>query len=227
MDPPEELIALRRRVIRRCVYALNSLALRHDRVPRDGAFDAAVANALATIIADWRDGQEFDSKGRVRSPLELLKMVTNSSSRRPQETQLMAQFKTLQDGVESAQQFRHGRADDEWDALGTHHVEALIALDTHPSLRVLNIVDGLNFADAAFELYRHESNKLLPSNPKDRSIAIEPTDCLECGRMTLIVDSFHWSGIGVGKGFCIACGFEQTEQVADDEFFRWWMEHND
>ena len=42
---------VRRCVLRRCVYARNTLAMRDDRVPRDGAFDSAAANALAAIVA--------------------------------------------------------------------------------------------------------------------------------------------------------------------------------
>ena len=219
----DEFTELRRRVMRRCVYALNALALRDDWVPRDGAFDAAAANALAAIVAYKASGCEYKGGGGwVESPTALLALV-----RREPEIKTDAiddsELQTLKEGIEKAKSIRHGRADEEWDVLDKSHVDALISLDQHPALQVLEIVDGLDFAQAAFELYRQEAKERMPhpSDPKERSMVLEPSDCDSCGRMTLITEGFDAFGIGPGEGICIACGEERLYDDTVRDYLAW------
>jgi hypothetical protein len=46
----------------------------------------------------------------------------------------------LGDGLDVTQPFRHGRVDDEFAVLRPVHIQALIALDQHPALRLLDEV---------------------------------------------------------------------------------------
>lgn len=223
MASTDEFTELRRRVMRRCVYALNALALRDDRVPRDGAFDAAAANALAAIVAFKASGREYKGGGSwVQSPAALLALV-----RREPEIKTDAiddsELQTLQEGIEKAKLIRHGRADEEWDVLDRRHVDALISLDQHPALEVLGIVDGLDFAQAAYELYRQEAEGRIPrsSRPKERSMVIDPFYCEYCGRMTLIAEGFDAFGIGPGEGTCIACGEERRYEDSVGDYLAW------
>ena len=223
MASTDEFTELRRRVMRRCVYALNALALRDDRVPRDGAFDAAAANALAAIVAYKATGREYTSGGsRVESPTALLAIVT----REPEiKTDAIddSELRTLKEGIEKAKSIRHGRADEEWDVLDKRHLGALNSLDQHPALQVLGIVDGLDFTQAVVELYRQETEERMPHpfDPVARSMVPEPSECDQCGRMTLITEEFDAFGIGPGEGICIACGEERTYDDTVRDYLAW------
>jgi len=198
--------------MRRCVYALNALALRDDRVPRDGAFDAAAANALAAIVAYKAGGCEYKDGDRwVKSPTALLALVRGEPEIKTDAID-DSELQTLKEGIEKANSIRHGRADEEWDVLDKSHVDVLISLDQHPALQVLGIVDGLDFTQAVVELYRQEAEMRMPHafSPKERSMLLEPSDCDYCGRMTLITEGFDAFGIGPGEGICIACGEERS-----------------
>ena len=218
-----EFTELRRRVMRRCVYARNSLALRDDRVPRDGAFDAAAANALAAIVAYGASGHEYTSDGgRVKSPTALLAIVAQDPEIKTDAID-DSELQTLKEGIEKAQPIRHGRADEEWDVLGKRHVEALISLDQHPALHVLETVDGLDCEQAEAELYGHEAEerRRLLSDPRGHSMVPEPSDCHYCGRMTLVAEEFDVFGFGPGEGTCIACGEERTYDDTVGEYVAW------
>ena len=217
----DEFTELRRRVMRRCVYALNALALRDDRVPRDGAFDAAAANALAAIVAYIASGREYTSGGGwVQSPAALLAIARREPEIKV-DTLSNSDLQTLEEGIEKAKLIRHGRADEEWDVLDERHVDALISLDQHPALQVLEIVDGLDFAQAVVELYRTETEELIPFSPKERSMVPEPSECDHCGRMTLIIEGSDVFGFGPGEGICIACGEDRTYDDTVRDYLDW------
>lgn len=216
----DEFTDLRRRVMRRCVYALNTLALRDDRLPRDGAFDAAAANALAAIVAYSSRGAEYrPNSDQVRSPLALVPIVARKKVRTKAVSK--AHVETLRAGIEQAQAVRHGRADEEWDLLRSQHVDSLIALDKHPALDVLDALDGKNFDDAITLLYWQEAEKHFPADPWDRLQVPEPDYCDECGRRTLISDEFDAWGINLGEGACIACGRKRTYGDTVFDHLRW------
>ena len=217
----DQFTELRRRVMRRCVYALNALALRDDRVPRDGAFDAAAANGLAAIVAYSAIGREYEgSHGRVKSPRALLAIVKRDDKIRMCALDT-SDLSVLEEALAKAQSLRHGRADEEWDVLDGRHVDALILLDRHPALQVLDLVDGMDFAQAAVELYRQEAEKFMPSRPEDRLGVPEPATCESCMRMTLIAGAFDVFGIHVGEGNCIACGEERTYEDTIRDYLDW------
>ena len=219
----DEFTELRRRVMRRCVYALNALALRDDRLPRDGAFDAAAANALAAIVAYGGSGREYTRDGgRVESPMKLLEVVGQDPEIKTDAID-DCELRTLKEGIEKAQSIRHGRADEEWDVLDKRHIDALISLDLHPALRVLETVDGKDFEQAAVELYGQEAEERMPHpfDPVARSCVPEPSECEHCGRMTLITEEFDVFGHGPGEGICIACGEERTYDDTVVDYVYW------
>ena len=212
---------VRRRVMRRCVYSLNTLAMRDDRVPRDGAFDSAVANALAAIVADKESGREYEnSEGRVKAPLVLLSILetdVNISSGALSSPNL----KSLREGIEKAQRFRHGRAEDDWDVLREEHIKALIELDQHPALQVLELVDGMNLEDAATTVFAEEARSVLPYGYEESFLVSDPAFCDCCGRMTLIAEDSDVFGWGIGEGICIACGEERTYDDTVIDYVTW------
>lgn len=221
VPPADEFIELRRRVMRRCVYALNALALRDDRVPRDGAFDAAAANALAAIVAYSASGREFENPGgRVKSPTALLKIVRGKSKIKTNALD-SSELRILEKGINKAKSIRHGGADEEWDVLGQQHVDALLSLDNHPALGVLDLVEDMDFAQVAVKLYGLEAEDRMPSRPDERSAMPEPSMCDECGRMTLISDGFDVFGVNEGEGVCIACGAERTYDDTVRDYLTW------
>ena len=207
--------------MRRCVYALNALALRDDRVPRDGAFDAAAANGLAAIVAYSTRGNEYErSDGRVKPPTALLAIVGRDAEFGTGALDT-SDLSVLEEGIRKAQMFRHGRADEEWDVLDRKHVDALMSLDQHPALQVLELVDGMDFAQAAVELYRQEAEEFMPSRPEDRLGVPEPATCDFCMRITLISEGFDAFGIHAGEGICIACGKARTYEDTVRDFLDW------
>ena len=223
MSSTDEFTELRRRVMRRCVYALNALALRDDRVPRDGAFDAAAANALAAIVAYKASGREYKSvDGWVESPTALMAIIKKDPKIKTDAID-DSELRTLEEGIDKAKPIRHGRADEEWDVLAKRHVEALMSLDQHPALQVLGIVDGMDFEQAVVEFYGQEAEERMPHrfDPMARSCVPEPSDCEYCGRMTLITEEFDVFGVGPGEGTCIACGEERTYEDTVVDYVAW------
>lgn len=221
MSSFDDFREVRRRVMRRCVYALNTLAMRDDRLPRDGAFDAAAANGLAAIVAHGGNGREYVAKGgAVKAPLALLAIVRNGAEVRTAALS-SADLRVLKNGIKKAQKFRHGRAEEDWDVLREAHINALIALDQHPALQVLELVDGMDIEDAASEVFAQEAMALLPSDLKDRDMVPDPVECDACWRKTLIAEGFDAFGIHVGEGVCIACGTERTYEDTVRDYLSW------
>ncbi len=226
----DNFVALRRRVMRRCVFALNALALRDDRLPRDGAFDAAVANGLAAIVASESSGDELENKRtqgkraensrRVKSPLQLVETISQKQANWTSPIRAVV-LASLKEGIEKAQPVRHGKADEEWDVLDEKHVEALVALDEHPALQVLDDLDGKSFAEAVTVLYWLETDRHYPADPWERSQIPEPACCDDCGRQTLVSEGFDAFGIGPGEGVCVACGLERTYEDTVADRLRW------
>ncbi len=207
--------------MRRCVYALNTLAMRDDRLPRDGAFDAAAANGLAAIVAFEDGGREYEATGgTVKAPMALLAIIRNDANIRTAAVR-DPDLEVLKNGIKNAQKFRHGRAEEDWDVLRAEHINALVALDQHPALRVLELVGGMDFEDAVSEVFAQEAARLLPSAIKDREMVPEPVECDACWRMTLIADGVDAFGINVGEGICIACGTERTYEDTVRDYLSW------
>ena len=218
---------VRLRVMRRCVYALNTLAMRDDRVPRDGAFDSAAANALAAIVALGGNRREYEATGGiVKTPLVLLKIVRTDANIRTSALS-SPDLRLLKKGIKTAQKFRHGRAEDDWDVLREDHLNALIALDKHPALQVLELVDGMDLEEAATTVFAEEALGLLPYDHEGSFSVPDPATCDCCGRMTLVTEGFDMFGWGVGEGICIACGEERTYDDTVNEYVAWRLEESD
>lgn len=208
-------------MMRRCVYALNTLAMSDNRLPRDGAFDAAAANGLAAIVAFDDSGREYEATGgRVKAPLALLSIVRSDASVRTAALS-SPDLRVLKKGIKKAQEFRRGRAEEDWDVLREEHINALIALDQHPALQVLELVDGMDFEDAASEVFAEEAMNLLTSDIKDREMVPDPVECDACWRTTLIADGVDAFGMNAGEGICIACGTERTYEDTVRDHLSW------
>jgi Zn ribbon nucleic-acid-binding protein len=127
----------------------------------------------------------------------------------------------LKEGVLWSQPFRHGRADDEWARIRIDHVQALVKLDGHRSLRVRERLVDKTFEDAVVLCFEAEAESQLPWDPKERSMVPNPVECPQCWRDTLIAQEWDAWGIEVGEGVCIACGFERTyEDTVNDAMDR-------
>ena len=218
----DEFRQVRIGVLRRAVFGSNASALMDDRVPPEGLFDAAVANGLAAITAAEIPGQEFDSKGRVRSPLTLLEIVQTV----PQLAWINGDL--LSEGVELSQGFRHGRAEDEWTRVTSLHIASLVALDDHHALQVMERARAATFDVLVFDLYRDAAEEHLPFDPKERSAVPDPEECPDCGRETLVAEGWDSFGIGLAEGAtCIACGYERSHEDAASDAMDRAMERPD
>ncbi|MGH8545164.1 MAG: hypothetical protein ACREX3_16385, partial [Gammaproteobacteria bacterium] len=208
-------------VLRRATFAVNAHALLADRVSPEGPYDAAAANGLAVIVADISPGSEMQATkagDRVLAPLKLLDILSSSGAGAwlPKLS-----LSLLEEGILLCQEFRHGRADDEWTRVTRHHIEALVYLDNHPSLGVLQMTDGQSFEEAVVTLYQLAVAEHYPSDPKDGSLFPDVVECPSCWRHTLITQGWDVFGIEVGEGTCIACGYERTyEDTINDALHR-------
>jgi hypothetical protein len=201
------------------MFGLSASALLGDRVPAEGLYDAAVANGLAAIVAAELPGRELDANGKVLAPLGLLKALTEGTR---------IDIATLKEGVILSQAFRHGRAEDEWNRITGRHLAALVALDGHDALGVVGRANGRTFESFILELYDDETAEHFPSDPKDRSLLPEPTECPECNRNTVIGEGWDEFGVGLAAGaFCIACGYESTREDVISEAMDRAMERPD
>lgn len=198
------------------MYGLNTAALEDNRIPAEGPFDTAVSNGLAAVLAYESPGAEQDNNGRVLPPNALLNQVREWTNSGDQWT-LSIDVQLLKEGVDRSQLFRHGRADDEWTRVSQNHVAALVALDDHPALRILDSVRGKTLDEAVVIAYIDEVDEHLPFDPKDRSMVPEVGECPECWRQTLIAEGWDAWGVELGEEVCIACGYERTyeDTVAD------------
>jgi hypothetical protein len=130
---------LRRQVMRRLRYGLNVVALERDMVPPEGPFDVALTNGLVAIVASSHPGSERDANGRMFSARKLLDVL------KAKDTSL--DFAALYEALDITQPHRHARADDEFLMPVQRHLRALVALDEHPSLRVLELARSASRVD--------------------------------------------------------------------------------
>lgn len=206
----EELTEIRQRAIRRSRYGMNALAVFDPRVPPEGPFDAAVTNGLLVIVANEHPGEDFKKDDRARSATELLEVLE------PFETSGV-DIERLQEGIELTQGFRHGRAHEEWVTIGPQHVQAMMDLDTHPSLSVLEKTREVrNVDECLWATFLDEAEEHLPWDPKERYGTPEPDLCDNCHRPTFLADGWDMFGGNDAPGRCIACGYVRTEEVADE-----------
>lgn len=205
-----ELVEIRRRAIRRSRYGMNAVAMFDPKVPAEGPFDAALTNGLLVIVAEEAPGQDFDESGRARAASALLKIVRRCSIEVPA-------VELLREGLTLTQAFRHGRADEEWITIDGRHVQAVMNLDEHWALNVLDTArDALNVDDCLYRMFVEEAERQLPFDPKDRSDVPEPDFCDQCHRPTFLAAGWDMFGGTDSPGFCVACGYIRSEAEADE-----------
>lgn len=148
MDPHE----FRRQVMRRLRYGLNVVALERDLVSPEGPFDVALTNGLAAIVALDHPGAEKDQRGRMLSASALLGVLEDRGE--------ALDYPALREALDITQPLRHGRADDEYLMPVQQHLEALIDLDAHPALLVLEQARATSkVQDLVTELYAEAASE--------------------------------------------------------------------
>ncbi|WP_262705575.1 MULTISPECIES: hypothetical protein [Streptomyces] len=149
---------------------------------------------------------------------------------------------TLLDALDVTQPVRHAReegdeADEEPRLLERRHVEALLALDSHPSLWALDLEREDRYEDSAQkqdEREREQAGQTLRRigeeeadrravaavdlhtgpTPDDPS-ALELQECPVCGYEAFSSDSGDELGMQVGTGECLVCHYRRTPAIAN------------
>jgi hypothetical protein len=207
---------VRRQVLRRVRYATNLWALEADRIPPEGPFDAALTNGLLSIAAEEWPGADAHPKGDKMLPASELLAVIEGAGGLP-----MVEVPVLRDALDLTQPFRHGRADDEFTIIGPGHLAALAALDEHHALRFVGRARGRSLDECVVLAFTERAEEELPFDPKDRLDTPEPDYCDECNRLTFLRSGWDLFGGNNAGGFCIACGYELSE----DEAYERAVEH--
>ena len=206
MDPVE----FRRQVIRRLRYGLNVVALENDLVPPEGPFDVALTNGLAAIVSLEHPGAEKDRKGRMLAASQLLKVLEDRGE--------SLDFPALRQALDITQPLRHGRADDEYLLPIRSHLRALVDLDCHPALLVLDEARAARRVDDLIvQLYADAANEVTElgfMSPKERLDQPDLEECDECWRNTFLPDGRDEFGGTNSAGRCVACGYERDEDAA-------------
>ncbi|GIF98325.1 hypothetical protein [Catellatospora citrea] len=206
MDPAE----LRRQVMRRLRYGLNVVALERDLVPPEGPFDVALTNGLAAIVSLEDPGAEGDSRGRMLPASALLKVLEDRGE--------LLDFPALREALDITQPLRHGRADDEYLMPVQRHLQALIDLDRHRALLVLDQArSDSKVEDLVARLYADAANEVAGldlMSSKERLDQPDFEECDECWRNTFLPDWHDEFGGTNSTGRCVACGYERDDETA-------------
>jgi len=202
---------VRQQVLRRVRYATNTIALRDNRLPPEGPYDAGLTNALLSIVTYEWPGEEVTPKGKMKCARDLLDVLDRHDNPFP-----YIDTAVLREGLDLTQPARHGRSDDEFAVLRPNHVAALVALDDHPALYFLDAASTERDVGRLIWLaFVQRAEVELPFDPKDRSIdAGDPEDCDECCRPTFLPSG--WDTFGGIAGHCIACGYSRDYDAAYD-----------
>jgi hypothetical protein len=157
--------------------------------------------------------------------------------------------RTLEDGLDATQPARHASGH---GGLQHQHVDALLALDDHPSLRVTREEqanrewenaweeDGHSVARAVAFLERIRDDEAArravtvdnPNayHPKHNPDGHDLESCPVCGYETFCVDGLDIYG-RAGYGQCLPCTYMRSPRIADEEGFgehvAWLMDKDD
>ncbi|MFJ1757256.1 hypothetical protein [Kitasatospora sp. NPDC088134] len=128
------------------------LAADLDVPGQEATYDQALTNGLVAIVARQWPGQEQDGKGFVFPAAALLRTIADRAVAQPDGTHLVewtdaagrpgatrVDTAVLREGIGATQASRHGRAA---GALERRHVDALLALDSHPALGRIREVES-------------------------------------------------------------------------------------
>jgi hypothetical protein len=163
-------------VLRRVRYATNTVALRDNRLPPEAPYDAGLTNGLLVIVSASWPGDEITPKGRMKAARDLLDVIDGHGN--PFH---YLDSTILRQGLDLTQPARHGRSDDEFAVLTGEHVAALLALDEHPALRILNAAaTGRDIDALIWFAFAQRAEAELPFDPKDRLNMPDPEECDEC-----------------------------------------------
>lgn len=234
-----------------------------------GVFDQALTNGLAAIVAhEWPDQVAYND-GRVKSASALLKVIEERAAANPEQPGVRVlpdpdppapgrdggtpwpwadgeelppldtriDIETLRDALRATQPVRHASGT---GALERRHLDALLALDDHTSLRCLSSEhadrawqdteeeDAHSRARAAALLMRigdeeairraEEAAKLHDSwHPKYNPGGLNLQTCPVCGYETFSADHDDEHGMGVGVGQFLVCHYERSAEKAAQE----------
>ncbi len=196
--------------MRRLRYGLNVVALERNLVPPEGPFDVALTNGLAAIVSVEDPGAERNKEGRMLAARALLKVLEDAGG--------ALDFAALREAIDITQPLRHARADDEFLTPVRRHLQALIDIDHHPALLVLDQARATpNVDELVAELYTKaagEARGISGMPPKDRSDQPDFEECDECLRKTLFLFGFDEFGGTNSPGECVACGYERDAETA-------------
>ncbi|TQK49837.1 hypothetical protein FBY35_0111 [Streptomyces sp. SLBN-118] len=230
----------------------------------EGIFDQALTNGLAAIVAHEWPGEEKDKKGRVLYARQLLcvieKHVTPGADgdlvipdprgdRPPPQSPADSNFhwrqlpaldtridaRVLVDGLDVSQSARHARGT---GGLERQHIDALLALDDHKSLRTMSEQHADRAWENAREEDRHSATRAAAfleligddeaarraegvDNPNEYHPKHNPNGhdldtCPICGYRTFCVQGLDIRG-RVGFGQCLICTYIRSPDTADDE----------
>lgn len=221
-------------------------------VGAEGLFDTGLTNGLAAIVASEWPGEEANANGFTLSASGLLgvmecHLTPNTEgilvipdSRAGRRHNSVARdtridVPALRDGVAVTQQVRHARGTGD---LKRRHIDALLALDDHPSLRKLSEAHEdraweddmaedtrsqtqaarfLNLIGDEETARRAEAvdnpNEYHPRhNPDGQDLAF----CPVCEYQTFCVQGLDlWGRVGFGQ--CLVCTYTRSPRVADQE----------
>src|SRR3954451_23054189 len=112
----EDPLNVRRQVIRRVRYGLNTYALQNESLPPEGPIDVAITNGLLAIVAHDDPLRVYDADGRTYPATKLIEISVAFS--------LVEELHAgeLREALRVTQPIRHGRADDEWIAPSVGHI---------------------------------------------------------------------------------------------------------
>jgi hypothetical protein len=241
-------------------YARCAVVLDEDpEVPgAEALFDQALSNGLAAIVSTEWPGEELEKNGQVKSAARLLTVVTDHLESDSDghyrlaledgarvavgdpdaESHLIIDVETLREAVTTGQAIRHGRRGI-LGALERRHIDALVALDRHPSLARF----WEEYADRALARERARDLRLqahaadyveligddevrrrvatapdyLPIRPKDRIDGPSLYSCPVCTNDTLLGTAIDDLGYGIVVGICLVCSYSRGSVIADDE----------
>ncbi|MBC3844624.1 hypothetical protein GXW82_43950 [Streptacidiphilus sp. 4-A2] len=232
----------------------------------EAIFDQGLSNGLAAIVAHEWPGEEANAKGRVLSASGLLSVIekhvtadSNSvlvipdpdAGSRAQHTDTDSIFqrmglpdldtridvRALLDGLAASQPVRHGSGT---GGLRRRHVDALLALDDHTSLRAVGEQHAERIWETSLEEDRHsaaravallaligddEAERLAKAvdnpnayHPKHNPDGHDLDTCPVCGYETFCVQGHDtWGRVGVGQ--CLVCHYIRDSVTADSEGF--------
>ncbi|MGW1226583.1 hypothetical protein [Streptomyces sp. NPDC002530] len=242
----------------------------HQAPGGEAIFDQALTNGLAAIVSSqWGEETAADAKGRVKSAAQLLTVVEEKAQAVADEPGVYvipdpepasaaapgdspwpwAEDETLPDldtrinvtvlreGIKGTQPVRHGSGA---GGLRREHVDALLALDDHESLRSLMTEHSDRAWESARDEDRHSRARAAallrrigpeeaarrarkasalhsPYHPKHNPEGLDLDDCPICGYTAFSADNGDELGMGVGVGECLVCHYERSSATANDQ----------